>query len=152
MSDQLKQNPFLLEVEKILLGLGLDVQGAKHVVPNGALFYFNFNDVPVYVCVPLVFPCSYSNITRIEAEVAELDEVGASQLLVAITSYLQVEDCTPVRVTTKRVKAHRAKVLITFVCDLQLLQAGAVAKILLHCCELADQMRNELVEAQDKAA
>lgn len=148
---RLKPNPFLPEVESLLKGL--DVDQAKQVVPNGALFYFNYNEVPVYLSLPLVLPCSYSNITRIEAEVAELDEAEAAQLIVAITSYLQIEDCTPVRVTARRVKSQRSKVLISFVCDLQLLQSGALAAMLLHCCELADQMRSELVvEGQKKTA
>lgn len=154
MNEQsLKPNPFLPEVESLLGSLGLDVNQARQLVPNGALFHFNFNDIPVYLCVPTALPSPYSNITRIEAEVAELNEVEAGQLIVSIASYLQIEDCTPVRVASKRSKGTRVKVLIEFVCDLQLLKACALAKMLLHCCELADLLRNELViNDQEKAA
>jgi hypothetical protein len=143
--DALKPNPFISEVEKLLASLGLDVEKAKHVVPNGVLLYFNFNEIPLYICLPSMIPSDYSNITRIEAEVAELNETDAGQLVVGITSYISVHDCTPVRVTTRRSEHQNVKVMIGFVCDLQFLRVGSLAPILLHICELADQMRTELV-------
>lgn len=146
MTEQyLRPNPFLAEVESLLAGLGLDVNKAKQIVPNGALFHFNFNEVRVYLCVPTELPSPYSNVTRLEAEVAEIDEVEAGQLVVSIASYLQIEDCTPIRVASKRSKGQKVKVLIEFVCDLQLLSSGALATVLLHCCEVADHLRNEMV-------
>jgi hypothetical protein len=151
MNEQsLKPNPFLAEVELLLAGLGLEVEKAKQIVPNGALFYFNFNEVPVYLCVPTELPSPYSNITRLEAEVAELDEVEAGQLIVSIATYLQIESCSPIRVAAKRTKGQRISVLLSFVCDLGLLQTGALAAVLLNCCELADSLRQEMVT--DKAA
>ena len=90
----LKQNPFLAEIETLLSGLGLEVEKAKQIVPNGHLLYFNYNEIPMYLCLPDVMPSSYSNITRIEAEVAQLNEVDAGRLVVSIVSYLSINDCT----------------------------------------------------------
>jgi len=143
--DAIKPNPFLIEIESMLTSLGLDVQKAKQIVPNGVLIYFNFNNTSLYVCLPDALPSPYSNICRIEAEVAELNETDAGRLVVSIASYMQIEDCTPIRVTIKRSTGQHAKVLIGFVCDLQTLQLGSLAPILLHSCELADYLRNELV-------
>jgi hypothetical protein len=151
--DTVKPNPFLAEVEKLLTTLGLDFGKAKHTVPNGELLFFNFNDIPMYVCAPSVLPNNYSNLIRIDAEVAELREVDAGHLIVSIASYLYVHDCTPVRVTSKKSEGQKIKVLLEFVCDLQSLQVGSLAPILLHCCELADQLRSELViEGQREVA
>lgn len=147
--QSLKKTPFLEEVESLLSNLGLRVDLARNELSTSVMFKFDFNDVPVYVCVPTLE--TYSSITRIEAEVAELDEVEGGQLIVAIASYLQIEDCTPLRVTNRRSKGRKMKILLEFVSDLQLLQTGALATMLLHCCELADQMRRELV-SQEKSS
>lgn len=146
--DSIKPNPFLSEVESLLKALGLDVDQAKRVAPNAVLFNFNFNEIPVYLCVPNALPNRYSNVSRIEAEIADLEEVETAQLTVIIASYLHIEDCTPIRVVTKRSKGTRVKLLIEFVSNLQMLQTGALAVVLLHCCELADQLRSELILEQ----
>ena len=143
--DAIKPNPFVVEVESLLTTLGLDVEGAKQVVPTAVLLYFNFNQIPVYVCLPNLLPSPYSNVTRINAEVAELNEVDAGHLVVSIASFLYIEVCSPLRVSTKRSTGQKTKVLIEFICDLQTLQPGSLAPILLHSCEIADHLRNELV-------
>lgn len=150
--DKLKLNPFLVEVEALLKSFGIDIESIKQTVPNATLFDFNFNDIPVYICIPSTLLSPYSSVARIEAEIAEFEEIEAGQLVVAIAAYLQIEDCTPVRVTTKRSKGKRMKILIEFVSDLRLLQLGALAMMLTHSCELADQIRTELVEGTWKAA
>ncbi len=150
--DKIKPNPFIKEVQSLLTSLGLDFEKAQQIVPNGILINFNFNEIPLYVCLPDALPSPYSNICRIEAEVADLVETDAGRLVVSIASYLQIEDCTPVRVTTKRSVGQKAKVIIEFVCELQLLNLGALAPILLHCCELADHFRSEMVIADKNEA
>lgn len=143
--DDLKNNPFIAEVEILLSSLGLDAKKAKHVVPTGELLYFNFNELPIYVCLPAHVPSSYSSIARIEAEIAELADANVGQLLVSIVTYLSIHDCTPIRVMSRRSHGQNTKVLIGFVCDLQFLQVGSLAPILLHICEVADQMRSEFL-------
>lgn len=143
--DKIKLNPFLVEAESMLATLGLEVEKAKQVMPNGVLFYFFFNDRPIYLCLPDQVPSIYSNICRIEAEVAELEETDAARLVYGISIYLTTNDCTPVRVVAKPSNGQKAKVLIQFVADLESLQLGSVASIILHCCELADELRREMV-------
>lgn len=151
--DQIKPNPFLVEVESMLTTLGLDLNQAKQVVPNGVLFNFNFNDIPLYVCLPDQVPSTFSSICRIEAEVAELDETDAARLVYSISIFLSINDNTPVRVSAKRAKGPMVKILIQFVTDLESLQPSSIASILLHCCELADELRSEMVlQGQSKAA
>lgn len=150
--DTIKPNPFLEKVESMLTTLGLDTEKAKQVVPNGILFNFLFNDRPVYVCLPDRAPSTYSNICRIEAEVAELDKTDAARLVYGISIYLDTNDNTPVRVAAKQSKGQKVKILIQFVADLESLQHGSVASSLLHCCELADELRLEMVSDGQRIA
>lgn len=142
--DKLKPNPFIHEIELLLISLGLEVEKAKQIVLTGELLYFNFNDIPIYVCLPSIVPSPYSSIVRIEAQVAELPEEDAGRLVVSIVSYLSIHDCTPIRVIYRRSTAQSAKVLIRFVCDLETMRIGSLAPILLHICEVAEQMKVDL--------
>lgn len=150
--DALTSNIFLAETEELLSGLGLDVDQAKQVFPTGIQFRFNWNDTPIYLALPCTYTNSYTNIARLEATIAELNEVDAGNLTVAIVGYLY-NDLAPIKVTTRQTKNLRVEILLSFVADLQLLQKGSLATILSHLCEEADYLRNEFVtKAQKKRA
>lgn len=143
--DALKSNPFLTEVESLLKVLGIDVNKAKQVVPNGILFYFSFKELPVYVCLPSTLPSDYSNTSRIEVEVACLDAVTAGHLIYTIGLYLDMNDCSPIRVIP-RTHGPKVKIIIQFVCNLLLLQPTTLAETIIHCCDLSDYIKENLIE------
>lgn len=149
--DALKSNPFLIEVESLLKELGLDVNKAKQVVPNGILFYFNFNELPVYVCLPSTLPSEYSNITRIEVEVTCLDAVTVGHLIYTIGLYLDMNDCSPIRVIP-RSHGQKVKIIIQFVCNLLLLQPTTLAETIIRCCDLGDYIKENLIEEKQVTA
>lgn len=148
--DTIKPNQFLEEVEIMLSGLGLDTQQARQTFPTCAQYFFNYNDVKVYLGLPSIFPSAYSNVARLEATIAELNEVDAGHLIVALTGFLY-NDCTPVKITSKPAKNQRVEVLLSFVVNLELLREGALATILLHLFEVADQMRNDFIGQKEAA-
>lgn len=151
--DTLKPHPFEAEVDNLLKSLEFDPSLAKQIVPNGILYFLHFSGRPAYVCLPSTLPNTYSNIVRIEVEIAELDEADAARLIYCACIHLNINDVTPARVAAKKSNGQKVKVLIQFVADLEALQPGFVASMLSHCCELADDLRREMVfEPHSKSA
>lgn len=151
--DKRKPCEFEIALDKTLSDLGLDLTGAKSVRATGTSYQFHWNDFPFWISVPVSAPNSYSNVFRVDIDVATLDERDAGRVLYEIAYYLTVNDCTVVRVVPHPIKERKVKIQLEIVGLVDWFQPDFISFAVPHMAELAQHFRETMIEeSQDKAA
>lgn len=144
-------HPLETEVDKTLKNLQIDLKTAKHTTGTGILYQFEFGETSSYVALPTFVPSVHDNLVRAEFTVGVVGGKDVGRLLHAITLDFDMHRHHPIRAVSRTKDDREHKILLQFVCALDLMRSGFVAMTILFGLELAQFYRDEFL-SQSRSA